>query len=50
MGITATAKAKIFIGSKTYATGSNPSLAVADYTTGETYTVDQRSLRSRRVR
>ena len=38
MGITATAKAKIFIGSKTYATGSNPSLAIADYTTGETYT------------
>ena len=37
MGISATAKAKIFIGATTYPTGSNPPLAVADYST-DTYT------------
>ena len=37
MGITATAKAKIFIGASTYPTGSNPTLAVTDYS-GDTYT------------
>ena len=37
MGMTATAKAKIYIGTTTYGTGSNPALAVTDFT-ADTFT------------